>query len=161
MLKIKIVIFIVIVLLIMGCGMAPKGTGPLFSHYPPTEERANVYHYRLTSAVGSGQFFHLFMDNKFVTIIGNGGYYPQNISPGDHEYAIRKEIRMLIGIIPNAIQNASEKSKNVLKFTAEPNKSYYFRWNVKKNIPVERVEEDIALKELEGLKQFEFEKSTS
>ncbi len=61
---------------------------------------------------------------------------------------------MPVGIIPNAAQNALQKSKSVLKFTAEPNKSYYFRWNVKKNIPVERVEEEIALKELKGLKQF-------
>jgi len=160
MLKIKIVVFIVIALLIAGCGMAPKGTGPLFSYNPPITEKANVYHYRSASAVGGGQLFLLYMNKEFVTIIGNGGYYPQNLLPGDYEYAIKREVRMPIGLIGVAIDNARAKAKSVLEFTAEPNKSYYFRWNAAKSEPVESVEEDIALIELEGLKQFEFETST-
>ena len=97
------------------------------------------------------------MNDEFVTLIGNGGYYTQDLFPGDYEYAVRREVRMPLSIIGTAIDNARAKTESVFKFTAEPNKSYYFRWNANKSDPVERMVEDIALKELEGLKQFESE----
>jgi len=152
---IKLICFC-IVLLIVGCGMAPKGTGPIFKFSAPDAGKAAVYHYRLEKASGGGQFYYLFMNKDFVSIIGNGGYYIQLVLPGEYEYAVKSEVRMPVGLIGVAIDNARAKVKNVYKFSAKPNESYYFRWSCAfgDNV-VEKVEESIALKELEGLKKFE------
>ena len=39
------------------------------------------------------------MNDEFFTLIGNGGYYTQNLLPGDYEYAVNREVRMPLSII--------------------------------------------------------------
>jgi hypothetical protein len=148
-------VFILIVLMAVGCGFAPKGTGPIFTHSPPSPEKARVYHYRLKRLMGNGLLYYLYMDGKFAGLIGNGGYDTQEIPAGEHEYSVVNEIRMVVGMDAAAIANAMAKAEKVITFTAEPNKTYYFRWNATEWFRAEEVDEEIAIKELEGLKQFE------
>lgn len=96
------------------------------------------------------------MNDDFVSIIGNGGYYSHQIQPGEYVLAVKSEVRMPIGLIGQAIDNARAKVRNVYKFTAEPNSSYYFRYSCALGDEiVAQVDREIALKELEGLKRFE------
>jgi len=141
---------------LLGCGMAPKGTGPVFMFSSPDENNAIVYHYRIQRSSGSGQFYYLFMNNDFVSIIGNGGYYSHKVPPGEYVLAVKSEVRMPMELIGQAIDNARAKVRDVYKFTAEPNSSYFFRYSCALGDEVvEQVEKDVALKELEGLQRFE------
>ena len=154
--KIVLLICFCMALQFAGCGMAPKGTGPVFTISSPQENHSMIYHYRINKTSGSGQFYYLFMNNSFVSIIGNGGYYSHQMPPGEYVLAVKSEIRMPIGLIGQAIDNARAKVRNVYKFTAEPNSSYFFRYSCALGDEiVEQVEEKTALRELEGLKRFE------
>jgi len=159
--KNKKAIYVLFLFLFVGCGTAPKGIGPIFKYSPPNESTSYVYHYRLNKVAGNGLYYYLFMNGELVTLIGNGGYFTQNLLPGEYKYAVKDQVTALPGMpityLTSEIDNKKAKIKHVLDLVAKPNKSYYFRWNYGFG-KVEQIEENIALKELEGLKRFELKK---
>ncbi len=151
-----------IVIFIVGCGHAPKGTGPKFTYSVPGAGMAKVYHYRVEKLAGNGIYYYLFMNGDFVTIIGNGGYYIQDLLPGEYIYATTKQVTgvgiIAITYVTKEIDNKMASAKQALTLNVEPNKSYYLRWSYTLSgaAEVEQVEEPVALKEIEGLKRFEY-----
>ena len=144
--KIKIFSSIAMVLLIAGC--TAKSTGSLFSYSPPREERANVYHYRVPSIVGNAQNLILYMNNSFVTIIDNGGYFQQSLLPGTYKFEIKRQIG-------NKTVEIKERN-HVFTVTVKPDKSYFFKWNVSlsKDEHLEIVKKATGLTEMKGLRLF-------
>ncbi len=152
--RVSIILALFTLIMISGCGFAPKGKGPLFSITPQVPGAAKVYHYRLQRTVGNGGYYKLYMNEKFVTGIGNGGYFEQNIMPGKYDFAIESESRMFS--IAAAIGNSMDIIEHQFTLNAEPDKTYYYRWNVTDwDHRFEEVEEKIALEEMRGLKMFE------
>jgi len=144
--KNKIFSSIAMVLLIAGC--TSKSTGPLFSYSPPGEERANVYHYRVPSIVGNAQNLILYMNNSFVTIVDNGGYFQQSLLPGTYKFEIKRQIG-------NKTVEIKERN-HVFTVTVKPDKSYFFKWNVSlsKDEHLEIVKKATGLTEMKGLRLF-------
>jgi Protein of unknown function (DUF2846) len=153
--KLSLSVIVVVFFVIIGCGYAPKGKGPIFSSSEITPEKAKVIHYRVPSIVGNGAYYKLYMNDEFVTGIGNGGYYDQDLSPGDYEFSTLSEIRAYIGIIDNAISNMMAEKEHQLSLKVEPNKVYYLRWNATESYCVEEVDEVKAIEELRDLQKFE------
>ena len=48
----KKTVYVLIALIITGCGTAPKGEGPVFSFNPSKDGMGTVYHYRLERVYG-------------------------------------------------------------------------------------------------------------
>ena len=142
--------------LFMVVGCAPKGTGPLFSLNPASEGMSTVYHYRLERGAGSGAAYILLSNGKAVSVIGNGGYYVQHLEPGEYKY--ERILQLHQGPLPNAligdaIDNARAKAEHAYTITVDPGKSYFLRWAASGK--VEPIQEEVALKELRGLRAFE------
>ena len=153
MLRFRLTVLVLTMLIITGCGTAPKGTGPMFMLDPAPDGMATVYHYRIERGYGSGASYTLISNSRAVTIIGNGGYYIQHLKPGEYEY---KKILQKHGgpfLIGAAIDNAIAKAEHVYTITVEPNESYFLRWSPPGKIEV--LPEKSALRELHGLKEFE------
>ena len=143
-------------ILIAGCGTAPKGKGPVFSQSPSPHDMSTVIHYRIQRGCGSGAAYTLILNDEPITVIGNGGYYIQHLKPGTYEF--KKLLQQHGGpfLLDKAIDNALAKAQPAYNLLTEPNRNYYLRWNAcfEKNA-IEEVSEEIALRQLEGLKAFE------
>jgi len=156
----QLVLIVVILLIIAGC--APKGIGPAFNAYDVSENSgfAKVCHYRVERFIGSGAFCFLYCNDEKITQIGNGGYLIQTLEPGFYEFEKRDRYDSgLILIILSFIGNVTAQVEPVYSLEVEANKNYYFRWEPPGEI--EEVQESIALEELKGLKQFGFEEEAS
>jgi len=157
--KLSRVVYVFVIFIIVGCGYAPKGKGPVFQLNPTQDGMSTLHHYRITSSCGGGAAFTLISNDEVVTIIGNGGYYTQHLNPGTYEYKTifqSHAINLPLIMIGQAIDNSKAKAKPVYTITTESNETYFLRWNAcfAKKI-VEVVPEEIAFKELKGLKAFE------
>ena len=154
----KIIFFVCVlaIFIVTGCATAPKGTGPVFLLNPAPEGMSTVYHYRVEKGCGGAAAYTLISNDQAVTIIGNGGYYIQHLKPGSYEF--KKLLQQHGGpfLFDKAIDNALAKAQPAYNLITEPNRNYYLRWNAcfEKNA-IEEVSEEIALRELEGLKAFE------
>lgn len=152
---------LLIALLFVGCGHAPKGAGPKFVYSPPEVGISKIYHYRVEKLAGNAAYYHLFMNGDYVTFIGNGGYYIQNLPSGKYTYATKRQSTgigvMVITYVGKEAENQKEKTEQALTLIVEQNKNYYLRWTwtFSGAAEVEQIEEDVALKELEGLQKFE------
>ena len=112
-----------------------------------------VYHYRLESVYGGARSYALYSNGEFVTRIGNGGYYAQYLKPGKHEYKeIDRANAMGVNFIGTSINNSTAKAKHVYTLTVAPNEVYFLRWSHQGEVEI--MQEEIALRELEGLKEF-------
>jgi hypothetical protein len=152
--KLSRVVFVFFI--IVGCGTAPKGKGPVFSLNPAQDGMSTVYHYRIERGCGGGAAYTLISNGEVVAIIGNGGYFTQHLKPGMYEY--EKILQQHGGpfLLGKAIDNAIAKAKPAYTITTESNETYFLRWDAcfAKKI-IEEVPQEIALKELKGLKAFE------
>jgi hypothetical protein len=140
-----------VLMIIAGC--AAKGTGPVFQLNPAPDGMAAVYHYRLETGYGSGAAYTLVSNGQVASVIGNGGYYIQHLKPGEYKY---EKIFTQHGgpfLIGQMIDNARAKPEYVYAITVKPNKGYFLHWSPPGKI--EPVEEDTALKEVHGLREFE------
>jgi len=104
----KIVLFSVLVLL-SACGSLGHKFDGL---QKPGAEEALIYYYRPGKFWGSGVYYDIEENQKTVTTLYNGGYYPHFTEPGD------KRIE------------ASTEAKTELLFTAEKGKTYFVRGKV-------------------------------
>ena len=153
--NVKLIVIFALSLAIFGCGFAPKGKGPIFASAPPAPQKAKVVHYRIHRIIGNGAYFLLYMDDELVTGIGNGGYYDQELSPGLYKYCIRFQNYTPVFALAAAIDNVRAVKLHEFMFDAKPGEIYYFRWNAAGKPYVDRVSEEVALKELNGLHKFE------
>lgn len=153
--KLSLSAIAIVFFVLIGCGYAPKGKGPIFSSSSIRPDKAKVIHYRVPRIVGNGAYYKLYMNDVFITGIGNGGYYDQDLSPGEYEFSTLSESRAYIGIIENAISNMLADKEHQLSLKVESNKTYYLRWNATESYRVEEVDEDEALEELKELKKFD------
>lgn len=155
MLKFNRLVYFFVFFIIVGCGWAPKGKGPVFSLNPAQDNMSTVYHYRIPKLCGNGAAYVLYSNGEIVTLIGNGGYYDQHIKPGTYEYkTIFKNYSA--AVVMGALMKAQPAHTYTIK--TEPNETYFLRWNAclttKDKKHVEAVPEEIALRELKGLKKF-------
>ena len=142
-------------------GCAPKGTGAMFSYSAPPTNMAHVTHYRLGALSGSYWSYLLYSNGKFVTRIGNGGYYTESLEPGVYEYKILKRAHghpVLIYNIGEAIDNSFAKIEIAHTITAAAGMEYYIKWEIIwGGIRATKVEKKVALSDLKDLHRFEFE----
>ena len=153
-----LILFYYFLIAINGCGFAPMGKGPIFTNSAPSSEKAKVVHYRIRRTIGNGAYFLLYMNDQFVTGIGNGGYYEQELTPGEYTCYIRFQNYTPVFALVAAIDNARAVKLHEFTFNAKSGEIYYFRWNAAGKPFVDKVEEQVALKELNGLRKFQVPK---
>lgn len=151
-------VYVSFAFILISCGSAPKGTGPVFQLDSSEDGKSKVYHYRLDKIAGNGLYYYLYMDNKFISQIGNGGYFIQDLAPGKYKYSVKNQVTAIPFMLPthitSEIDNKRAKIKEIMTINVESGRSYYFRWNYGFG-KVESVDEKTALKELNGMRQFE------
>lgn len=151
------IICILIFLFNCSCGFSPRGKGQTFLPEMPTKGMAKVIHYRVGSVILGGIFYDLYMDGRIVTFIGNGGFFSQELVPGEYDYSVKEDVYAQMGFDISEYASMRAKVWNVLKVKLEADKTYYFKWNVTESYKVEEIDAKIALNELEGLKRFKFD----
>lgn len=146
-----------IVVIFFGCGHSPMGSGPVFTMERPVDGKAKIVHYRIGGPILGGIFYHLYTDGRIVAKIGNGGYFVQELPPGEYNYSVRQDVALQMGVNTADVAAMREKVWDVMKVNAEPGKTYFYKWNVTEKYRAETVEESVALQEIKGLPLFQFE----
>ena len=75
-------------MLLTGCGASGPGFKPVTS---VPADKGVVYVYRQSNFVGGGVFGTVKANNKPITKIKNGGYYPYIASPGNNHFSVTTE----------------------------------------------------------------------
>jgi len=142
-------------LLFTGCST----TGPKFSALTAEPGKAVVYIYRPNRFVGSPQTFSIWVNQKHLTSLTNGGYFAYTTDPGEQHFEYKTEISVFnFGAIA-----LIEKKGDLIDFVAEADRTYYVKYqltgapSLKHAIPCKAalVDEGTALQEIAKCKMTE------
>lgn len=103
--------------LLQGCATL----GPAYKEVSETpSDKSTVYIYRPSNFVGGGVSYYLYANDKIVTKLHNGSYYPYIAEPGTVEFWAQTE------------------SKSEVKLNLDAGKTYYLKGTVGMGIMVGR-----------------------
>ncbi len=132
---------------IIGCA----STGPQFTQQEPDSTTALLYIYRKPRFYGSGLKYTIFANDKPITVMPNGGYFPYQT---DLEKVEFRAVRGLhVGLLMAAISQMIERNQILLVLDVEPGETYYIRYKIGNTM--ELVSEDSAKKDLASLRRTE------
>ena len=128
---IKGFIFILLGLFFTGCASS-QPQGALFANHPQFDTtKALVYIYRKGNESGGyDRIYGLKANNKDITILKHGGYFPYVVEQGKIEFVADLIMTpVLIGMpLFTAIENASDNGAAKQELTVEAGKIYYLQF---------------------------------
>lgn len=142
---------------IFGCSTT-KGKETIFSLSEPKPGKAIIYHYRVPRALyGVAASYDVLCNNVPVARIGDGGYFKQQITPGQIEIRTRNVVRYRYNLAPSGTKEFMTQFDEAYTFFAYNGRTYFLRYTVdlEHELPIiEQVSKKVALKEMEGLRSF-------
>ena len=143
---------------------ACAASGPKFERVDAPKDKVSVYVYRVGSIVGGAAEYGLVLNKKFVTTIGNGGYYQASLEPGamtcEYMYGISNPF-IIARQIQKALNGLSSDLSQCGKFSFDVGSEHFLKVKMHMvGMDLIEVPRDKALDELRGLGRFEDSKPT-
>jgi hypothetical protein len=87
-------------------------TGPYFQPIEHGKDQAVIYVYRLSGQIGAGNFYDIYANDRVITTLYSGGYYPHVTEPGH--------------VVLKASPGASERQK--VNLDVEAGQTYFVKF---------------------------------
>jgi len=96
----------------------------------PSPGKALIYIYRVGRFTGSAAHDHLYVNGVYLAYLKNGEYAGTEVNPGNVVVTGLPEMYTvdIFTAAGAAVNDATRKENERIRFTAEPGKAYYLKW---------------------------------